>query len=195
MGSHRTALIYAIPHNLSRTAAPAPYRPSPQALSSRWRWLQAAFFYVGAPAHILSRVWPVLLVNMLPMLLVIADLLVRVGQNEAAVAAGRRVPRTQLGVLPEVSAGLTGSLESLFRYLLFAVSLLLTLRLNRVYDRCARPRAGMRPGVSVALAPSGAPRGGRPQLVSCTIPDSSARGLRSLPRAITSQLVAGTAGV
>lgn len=111
-----------------------------QALHSRWRWLHAAFFYLGPPVHILVRVWPVLALNMLLMSLVAADHVVRVMQTEAIVATGAPVPpRHRVGFLPDLSQGLSASLDPLYRYLLFAISLLLALRLNRTYERCAAP--------------------------------------------------------
>lgn len=55
--------------------------------------------------------------------------------HKRAVARGDRDPPKISSLFPPLSESVTGSLDPVFRFSLFAISLLLTLRLGRVYDR------------------------------------------------------------
>lgn len=98
------------------------------ALRSRWRYAHAAAFAVGPPLHLLARVWPPLLANMAMFGLVAAD------HALDALAAAR--PGTKhVSIFPSLAASVAASLDPAYRLALFAVALLLTLRLGRVYER------------------------------------------------------------
>jgi predicted membrane chloride channel (bestrophin family) len=112
--------------------------PKWRALQSRWRYLHALTFYVGFPSHVLARVWPALLVNMLVAALVAADHLARAYAQRA--------------LLPDLNADVVRSLDPFARYMMFSVSLLLVIRLNRVYDRWQVARSSFAQIGSAALA-------------------------------------------
>jgi len=97
------------------------------ALRSRWRYLHAARFAVGPPLFLLRRVSPPLAANTLVFCVVAAD--------HAISAATADSPGGRKSLLPPISASVATSLDSVYRLALFAVALLLTLRLGRVYER------------------------------------------------------------
>ena len=55
--------------------------------------------------------------------------------HKQAVARGDKNPPPVFSMFPSLSESVTGSIDAIFRFSLFAISLLLTLRLGRVYDR------------------------------------------------------------
>lgn len=55
--------------------------------------------------------------------------------HKQAIARGEPNPPGVYSIFPNLSESVTGSLDAVFRFSLFAISLLLTLRLGRVYDR------------------------------------------------------------
>lgn len=98
------------------------------ALRSRWRYAHAAAFAVGPPLHLLARVWPPLLANMIMFGLVASD------HALDAIAAANPGSR-HVSIFPSLAASVAASLDPAYRLALFAVALLLTLRLGRVYER------------------------------------------------------------
>jgi len=56
-------------------------------------------------------------------------------KQKEAIARGASNPPPIRSLFPNLSESVTGSLDAVFRFSLFAISLLLTLRLGRVYDR------------------------------------------------------------
>lgn len=102
-------------------------KPQWRQLRSRWRWLHAMFFWAGPPAYLLSRVWPVLFLNIALSAIVAADHLVR-----ASAKPGDGVRNS---LLPNITDTVIESLSPMVRFMLFAASMLLTLRLGRVYER------------------------------------------------------------
>ena len=55
--------------------------------------------------------------------------------HKQAVARGDKNPPAIFSLFPTLSESVTGSLDAVFRLSLFAIALLLTLRLGRVYVR------------------------------------------------------------
>jgi hypothetical protein len=98
-------------------------------LRSRWRYLHSFFFAWGPPAYIMSRIWPMLLVNMLAAAFVSIDHLLRAAPY--TTADGRLVS----SFLPDINDHVIESLTPMSRFMLFAAAMLLTLRLGRVYER------------------------------------------------------------
>ena len=85
-------------------------------------------FLGGAPCHLLSRIWPPLAVNLALAIVVSADHILRA--CTACTAAG--APDS---LLPNIAANVIDSLTPIIRFLLFAASIILTLRLGRAYER------------------------------------------------------------
>jgi predicted membrane chloride channel (bestrophin family) len=112
--------------------------PKWRALRSRWRYVHAATFYLGWPAYLLRRVWPPLLLNMLLALAIAADHISR--------ALARRP------LLPDLNPDVIKSLDPLTRYLMFSITVVLAIRLNRTYERWFAARQGFAGVGSTVLA-------------------------------------------
>jgi predicted membrane chloride channel (bestrophin family) len=98
-------------------------------LQSRWRWFHSFFFSWGPPSYLMSRIWPVVLINMALAVFVCIDHVLRAlpyvdGQGQLHDS-----------FLPNIADNVQDSLTPMTRFTLFAASMLLTLRLGRVYER------------------------------------------------------------
>lgn len=85
-------------------------------LQSQWRFVQAVFCYIGPPSHLLWHIKLPLLFNMAIAALVMADYQLLFHR----VAAFENMDAIVANAWPMIS---------------FVMALLLTIRLNRVYDR------------------------------------------------------------
>jgi hypothetical protein len=97
-------------------------------LQSRWRYLHSFFFAWGRPTHSMARIWPLTLFNMVIAAIICVDHMLRAGNFEIK---GRVVK----SFLPDISDNVIISLTPMINWMLFSTSLLLTLRVGRVYDR------------------------------------------------------------
>ena len=99
------------------------------ALRSRWRYAHASTFALGPPLHLLSRIYPPLAANMGMFALISLDHILNAATALSPSTAKHR------SIFPPLSASVASSLDPAYRLALFAVALLLTLRLGRVYER------------------------------------------------------------
>lgn len=94
---------------------------------SRWRYLHGYLFAVGPPHHLLRRIKVPLIINSIVFGIVAADHIV----ESVSTSSGKG----SINLFPKLSASVVANLTPIFQLSLLAVSLMLTQRVGRVYDR------------------------------------------------------------
>lgn len=105
---------------------------------SRWRYLHGYLFAVGPPHHLLRRIKVPLIINSIVFGIVAADHIV----ESVSTSSGKG----SINLFPKLSASVVANLTPIFQLSLLAVSLMLTQRVGRVYDRWLEVRE-MKEGV------------------------------------------------